>query len=545
MAMNRISSICVSMIFFSYLLNESQYFIDEKQLLDHLQPVGKAMYESQRGDRCLIGTRKSMLDKLVAWRRDTKGSRVFWLIGMAGTGKSAIARTFCDILRQKSLLGGAFFCSRLGSEGRNDVSRIFPTLAHLLADYNEHFRSSLLQNLKRESNIGDFTLDRQLEGLIIVPSKDVFKAHRMPVVVIDALDECSDDADTKRLLAALLSQAESNTLPFKFLVTSRPEDHIRRQFNLESKHQLICSLHDIEKDIVDEDISCYIRHRLEHTQATEKSFSFTGWIVQTLTKRAERLFIYAFTACNYIDDDPCGGLQRLIDHTKPVTGVIRSELDEMYSLVLDKALNPKMRDDAVVENSRKVLRYLVTAQATFPVSELAIMLKTTAEDIRTSLKWLHSLIFVPSSDEHGSVTTLHASFGDYLGDERRSHRHFISEADGHEILTELCWNVLSELRFNIAGFTTSYKYNWQQEHTKIPTRVIYGCRYWVHHLTRTGDPAKYIKDIENIFFPKFLFWLEVMSIEGQVDVVPNLLKELLPAVEVVGFLLVLDLICQV
>jgi hypothetical protein len=486
-----------------------------------------------------------MLDKLVAWRRDTKGPRVFWLSGMAGTGKSAIARTFCDILRQKSLLGGAFFCSRLGSEGRNDVSRIFPTLAHSLAYYNKRFRSPLLQTLKNEPKISDFTLDRQLEGLIIDPSEDVFEGRRMPVVVIDALDECSDEDDTKRLLTALLSQAECNALPFKFLVTSRPEDHIRQEFDLESEHQLICSLHDIEDDMVDEDISCFIRHRLERTATKAKSFYFTDDDIDMLTERAERLFIYAFTACNYIDDDPHGGLQRLIDHTKPVTGVIRSGLDKMYSLVLDKALDPELRDDAVVENSRKVLRYLVIAQATFPVSELAIMLKTTAEDIRTSLKWLHSLIFVPSSDDQGSVTTLHASFGDYLGDKNRSHQHFISEADGHEILTELCRNVLSELRFNIARLTTSYKINEDQEHVEIPRRLAYACQYWTFHLTRTANPAKYIDDIENVFLPRFLFWLEVMSIERQVGVVVDLLNELLPVIEVVHFLLLPNLIWQV
>jgi hypothetical protein len=535
----RKSMLFVRMIhFFLGPLVLTRNFIDEEKLLDPLQPVGRAIYEAQDGDRCLDGTRKSILRKLLAWCQDTEGPRVFWLSGMAGTGKSAIARTFCETLDHSSLLGGSFFCSRLGSDRRNDVSRIFPTLAHSLAHYNEGFKLELLEILKKDSRVGDFALDRQLKTLLLDIASHVFKPdRRMPVVVIDALDECANDSNTGRLLTTLLSQAGAHKLPLKFLVTSRPEKHIREEFDLDSRNHVICSLHDAGDDMLEEDISRFIHYRLEQTQRKYKSFTFTEDDVATLTKLAGQLFIYAFTACKYIHNDPHGGLERLKHHADSATGIMRSGIDKMYSLVLSKVFDNEEQDKATIANAKLVLVYLVTAQTTFPVPELAELMAKDPLDIRTSLNLLHSLVYVPPDGDAGSVTTLHASFGDYLGEQERSGRYFIDKAYGHEIFTDFCLKLLLGLHFNIAGFTTSYKSNEDQEHAAIPKRLAYACQYWVHHLTRTADPAKYIDDIEKIFFPRFTFWLEVMSIEGQIDAIPDLLEELLPVIKVYSFLL--------
>ena len=49
----------------------------------------------QHGDRkgCLRGTRETVLNEIESWIGDFKKSPVFWLNGLAGTGKSTIAQT--------------------------------------------------------------------------------------------------------------------------------------------------------------------------------------------------------------------------------------------------------------------------------------------------------------------------------------------------------------------------------------------------------------------------------------------------------------------
>ena len=73
-----------------------------------------------------------VLLELEYWLKDKQDHRVFWLNGLAGTGKSTIAQTFAEITFADGILGASFFCSR-DSEARSNLKSIFPTLAFQLA----------------------------------------------------------------------------------------------------------------------------------------------------------------------------------------------------------------------------------------------------------------------------------------------------------------------------------------------------------------------------------------------------------------------------
>jgi hypothetical protein len=81
---------------------------------------------------CMGGTRVKILAGLEAWASDDLSNKVYWLVGMAGTGKSTILHTLCEILDGKNMLGASFFCSR-GSENTRNARLIVPTIAHSLA----------------------------------------------------------------------------------------------------------------------------------------------------------------------------------------------------------------------------------------------------------------------------------------------------------------------------------------------------------------------------------------------------------------------------
>ena len=88
---------------------------------------------------CLEGTRKDVLGDIKYWLTSEHGQRVFWLNGLAGTGKSTIAQTFVDTTFADGKLGASFFCSR-DFEDRSNLQRIFPTLAFQLACKYPDFR---------------------------------------------------------------------------------------------------------------------------------------------------------------------------------------------------------------------------------------------------------------------------------------------------------------------------------------------------------------------------------------------------------------------
>ena len=57
---------------------------------------------------CMVGMRVKILADLEAWAAsDELSSKVYWLVGMAGTGKSTILHTMCEIMDRKICLAAA------------------------------------------------------------------------------------------------------------------------------------------------------------------------------------------------------------------------------------------------------------------------------------------------------------------------------------------------------------------------------------------------------------------------------------------------------
>ncbi|KAL0957771.1 hypothetical protein HGRIS_001548 [Hohenbuehelia grisea] len=59
--------------------------------LTKLRHVPTAGIRAQSQDGCLQGTRVALLERLQDWSLDQNAPRVYWLVGAAGAGKSALA----------------------------------------------------------------------------------------------------------------------------------------------------------------------------------------------------------------------------------------------------------------------------------------------------------------------------------------------------------------------------------------------------------------------------------------------------------------------
>lgn len=64
----------------------------------------KAQQQGKRSP-CLAGTRTEVFSRLGMWVADPDDYRVFWLNGMAGTGKSTIADSLTRYAKSKGVLG--------------------------------------------------------------------------------------------------------------------------------------------------------------------------------------------------------------------------------------------------------------------------------------------------------------------------------------------------------------------------------------------------------------------------------------------------------
>ena len=110
--------------------------------------------EYRHGGRigCLKGTRGAILDEIGLWTQDFERPSVYWLNGLAGSGKSTIAQTVAERVFSDGLLGASFFCSR-DFEDRSNLQFIFPTLAVQLARRYTKFRSIIIPLVQSDPGI--------------------------------------------------------------------------------------------------------------------------------------------------------------------------------------------------------------------------------------------------------------------------------------------------------------------------------------------------------------------------------------------------------
>ena len=211
------------------------------------------------GRGCMKGTRKGVLWEIEKWLTGEQDKRVFWLNGLAGTGKSTIARTFAETSFADGRLGASFFCSR-DFEDRSNLRAIFRTLAFQLAYRYPDFRTKLLEVLKANPDAGQESLCSQMDKLIVGP----LKATRIPtLIIIDALDECKDEEPASVVLS-VLSRYTYEIPSVKFFITGRPEAPIRSGFRLKSLLPITetFKLHEVKPEMVDSDIKLFFQTRL-------------------------------------------------------------------------------------------------------------------------------------------------------------------------------------------------------------------------------------------------------------------------------------------
>jgi hypothetical protein len=259
-------------------------------------------YLDQHEEECLPQTRTELLRQIAAWSEDPQGKSIFWLNGMAGTGKSTIARTVAKSLKQKRLLGASFFFKR-GEGDRGNATRFFPTVATQLTVQVRPLTPLIARAIEDDPTIATKSLKEQCDKLLLQPLSQLKlynQSTSIMVIVIDALDECEQEEDIKIIIRLLPCVTESSMMRLRILVTSRPELPMRLGFKQVSDddHQDLV-LHEIPNETIEHDLSLFFRHKLvEIRRARSLPRKWPGEEnIHTLVIMAFPLFIFAATVC--------------------------------------------------------------------------------------------------------------------------------------------------------------------------------------------------------------------------------------------------------
>jgi hypothetical protein len=249
----------------------------------------------------MASTREQLLSDIITWAEAPTAPVVFWLNGLAGTGKSTIARTICEHFAKTGLLGASFFLSRQVAERRH-APNVVRTIAYQLARQQRAFADVLSSTLRESPDLAFSEGLQRLAAELLFKPAGVLSAGAGLVLVIDAMDECADDNRGRpggELLPILLRGLLSLSGRVKLFLTSRAEPEIRLMFDLAAlgSQHTVMQLHDLDSAVVRSDIRTYLTQSFADIVTARRNLSLVNWPskedVDTLVNLTDVLFVFS------------------------------------------------------------------------------------------------------------------------------------------------------------------------------------------------------------------------------------------------------------
>ena len=467
---------------------------------------------------CMEGTRETLLNQIMAWAaNDVDASNLYWIHGLPGIGKTALAHSVCEKLHDKQRLAGAFFCQR-DDANMSDIRNILPTLIFKLADKFQPFRRIVTDRLRSDRELTSKSMKGSL-FLDFIRNLPRHPKHAL-IFVIDALDECGDDQNRPVLLKCL-TEAATHAPWLKIIVISRPEDDIQYFFNhLPPKSYSPYNLATDED--AEADLQTFARSQFD---LVAKLWCLpTPWPDQLLfdgvISRANGLFIFVKTLVLALQQ--CENLEETLKAAlQDSAGTGKKPLYDLYSNIL--------KDRRVPNNAefRQMIGVLLAAApyrtlSDEGIAELAGVMPNVVK------KWVNNLSSLLYRDEaaNGGIRVRHLSISDFFVSDYCAYQ--VDVEDANVQLGIACLKTMVEqLRFNICKIEDSRLAN--ADIKDLPSRIKehisdalqYSSLYWSNHLCFTPDNGDLrvwglLKELFGGLYG--LFWVEVLSIMGMVPI---------------------------
>lgn len=504
----------------------------ENDLLDQMLYASGAKDTPKQA--CLPGTRSAIINEITDWINlpNTKDvPRAFWLHGVAGSGKSALALTICDQFDSINLLGSVFFFDK--SFPDRAPSKLFSTISRDIANLVPEWGLSLAKVLHSSHAVRTTSaVKEQWERFILEPAGTLAKSTSPPrriVIVIDGVDEAMP-SPARKLMLTMFEELEKLPSMFRVLITSRPDNDICT--SLHGKEFIFArDMGTIDDQSSSQDIDLYIRHHLN---------PIDDLTVRQLVDKSAHHFQWIATTCRFINDKefiPEYGTWQM-RHKKRLNLVLQSDqafgLDGLYTTILTNCLPGVLSDLNFRRQFQVVLGQVLHLRQPLTLNAHTD-LRGDKEDPAAIFNILHplnSLLQGVSSNAELPVRPLHTSFRDYLMSGQQSGQFCIEGLEHFHRLAGACLRVMQSLKFNICHLESSYLCNDQVSdldariRDNISEALHYACLFWSHHVINAPYLPSLITGLQAFLENKFLFWLEVMSFLKEVNLASTHLQQL-------------------
>ncbi|KAF5326074.1 hypothetical protein D9611_000878 [Ephemerocybe angulata] len=422
--------------------------------------------------KCDEDTRTEVIGEIMSWIQDRElPCRLLCMTGAAGAGKSALQQTISERCSKANILAASFFF-QANDHTRNDVMRIIPTIAYQLGLKSTPLRDLITRSVEEDPMVFLRSLDGQIQQLILEPlerlrSRPDSKFNSLPhAIIIDGLDECYGEEMQEMLLLAIQGGLLDNDLPFRIVISSRPEWAIRnalaRTGHLHGKAYHIRLSDDFDAT---GDIRRTLWRRLREIggRSNDPRAKDPSWPseqdVKAIVEASSGQYIYAATVIRYVSEkrsSPVERLRTILTWTPDAEQRAKpfATLDRLYTNIVSSA---KVAYESV-DTNKPIFLLLLRAYRMHKLSqELFLLLRCPlpeashsrlveldsggAETLLSDLQSLVTLEATRTDDgyRYKMLRYYHKSFGDFLDSESRAGELYVSSeaAQEHVAVTHL------------------------------------------------------------------------------------------------------------
>jgi hypothetical protein len=366
------------------------------------------------------------------------------------------------------------------------------------------------------------------------------------IIVIDALDECDKDdygREAGELIPLLMCSLRATHQRAHLLITSRDEVSIRTMFNDitgGAPEQRALRLHDIDKSVVQGDLSFYFRQHLRRI-ARWKNLPADKWpgdsAFEQLLTRAGVLFVYAATVVRFLDDkeyDPSVRLQLVLDGDSTSAPETFEMLDLLYTHVLATAASSQggrgALQDPLAERVRRLVGTIVCLQQQLSSNDIVSLMGLNDYETHRTLARLGAVIIC---EDEKPVRIFHPSFPDFLANSSRcvDERFSLKVSERHAEIAFCCLVIMNKrLRYDICGSGRPWLQNDSDEVVHLVDALEglgslrYACMYWAAHLRLAGaQDSRLAGELVSFCEHRLLHWIELLSLIGKLSCVDDYL----------------------
>lgn len=437
-----------------------------------------------------------------------KQTRLFWLYGPPGSGKSVAAGYVIKYLTSYNLDCNYFFFK---NDSKTSITHLLLSLAFQMAESNFEIRQTILTMVRNGESIN--TQDSAVIWNSLFLGRLLKVQFTQPLFwIVDGLDECP-----KKSLASLVQKFSriDPRIPLRIFLTSRPDSSdapVEQLLNAERVGRF--ELRTGQEASV-QDIAAFIRGRPRLSRLLDADN--TGSLMADILARSQGIFLWASLIISRLDE-----LYSLED-IKLALREVPSEMNGFYAKILESITKSSNADKA-----KAILSWVACAPGPLTVEELKeavrldinqTLLSSVSGDVFSEI--CGSLVTV---NQDSRVHLMHQTVKEFLISE--SSNFFVNYREVHERMATICLELMdgrdglkrtSKRTKPIIGRPTT------------STLMEYACSNFSYHLLHSHSVSvTTFTRVVDFFESRTLVWIEHIAKRGRLSLFMRTIKNLKP-----------------